>query len=447
VCLHMEEDNLPLNEIRLKIPVVNLGTFVHKVYGIVSFTQLDIDNIISNFENNELGFIPYIRYGHSKYPNAVDAEPSVGRIVELIQEGPYLFAYCEPDVPEIVGEIQQGQYRYASGEFTRNDISKRTGMPIGTTLSCIALTNAPYLPDLPENQVLSENLRPDCDGYFVLDLASIGDSTDSPVVRLSNLMSNVVSTLQPNSDNEDQSMLTSGTNNTMMSSDKEEMSNEDKENMSMGKEEMSAGKMPPELLAKMNEKKADDKLSDSWVNADQNIASFEGNTGEGMTAPKEDLQDEDAKAATSKFMSKMAVFEKMLSETLSQMSSLSSKMGEMEKENKDLKSKLSNAESQSMKFSNMITEKNLSARCDEAVAAGIPAGMVAKVAEIVRSEVGASVIKLSTGAAASLEETLFEMLSELPHNQRISYTQIGQQLSHTSADNPYKAIIDKNLNK
>jgi len=90
----------------LKIPVAKLGSWVHTVYKKVEFTQRDFDDMIRNFKNDVLGFPPYCRYGHSKYPNSVDAEPSVGEVKDLIQEGNVLYSIVEPNNDETVEEIR-----------------------------------------------------------------------------------------------------------------------------------------------------------------------------------------------------------------------------------------------------------------------------------------------------------------------------------------------------
>jgi hypothetical protein len=151
----------------LKIPVAKLGSWVHTVYKKVEFTQRDFDEMIRNFKNDVLGFPPYCRYGHSKYPNSVDAEPSVGEVKDLIQEGDVLYSIVEPNNDETVEEIRTKKYRFSSPELTRNFIDKNTGKNLGTVLTAISLTNAPFLPNLPDNQVLSINC-PDSKDFFCI---------------------------------------------------------------------------------------------------------------------------------------------------------------------------------------------------------------------------------------------------------------------------------------
>lgn len=152
----------------LRIPIARLGAWEHPTYGFVVFTQKDFNDIKKNFETNELGFEPYLRYGHSRYKGASDGEPATAFLSQVQQEGEVLFGHFEAVDPSVVDEVKQGKYRYASAELTRNAHSKRLGKgDIGTVLTAVALTNAPFVPDLPQNQVLSNN--PTDEHFFVLD--------------------------------------------------------------------------------------------------------------------------------------------------------------------------------------------------------------------------------------------------------------------------------------
>lgn len=153
----------------LKIPVARLGIWDHPVYGKVVFSQKDFDDIVRNFREDEIGFEPYLRYGHSRYPGAADGEPGTAFAHDLVQESDVLYGIFDPVTDEVVREIQTGQYRYSSAEITRNAQGKKPGRgPIGTVLSAVALTNAPYIPGLPRNQVLSNS--PVDTTFFVVDM-------------------------------------------------------------------------------------------------------------------------------------------------------------------------------------------------------------------------------------------------------------------------------------
>jgi hypothetical protein len=152
----------------LQIPIAKLGAWEHPVYKYVVFTQDDFNEIKRNFSNNEAGFEPYLRYGHSRYPGATDGEPATAFLKNIVQEGEILYGQFEAVDPTVVKEIREGKYRYSSAELTRNAHSKQIGRGnIGTLLTAVALTNAPFVPGLPQNQVLSEN--PEDIHFFVLN--------------------------------------------------------------------------------------------------------------------------------------------------------------------------------------------------------------------------------------------------------------------------------------
>ena len=152
----------------LQIPIARLGAWEHPVYRYVVFTQKDFDEIKRNFESNEAGFEPYLRYGHSRYPGATDGEPATAFLKNVVQVNDVLYGQFEAVDPTVVREIKDGKYRYSSAELTRNAHSKRMGKGgIGTLLTAVALTNAPFVPGLPQNQVLSDS--PGDIHFFVLN--------------------------------------------------------------------------------------------------------------------------------------------------------------------------------------------------------------------------------------------------------------------------------------
>jgi len=161
----------------LKIPIARLGAWEHPAYDYVWFTQKDFEDIKRNFENNEWGFEPYLRYGHARYAGAADGEPATAFLSKIQQEGDVLFGYFKAVDPTVVSEIRDGKYRYASAELTRNAHGKKIGQGrIGTVLTAVSLTNAPFVPNLPQNQVLSNNVSDE--NFFVLNMRETQEMAD-----------------------------------------------------------------------------------------------------------------------------------------------------------------------------------------------------------------------------------------------------------------------------
>jgi hypothetical protein len=147
------EDEKP----KLRLPMAKIGTYVHPKYGIVDFKQRDFDDMVENFKLGEAGFRPYLRYGHAKFPEANDAEPAIAFLERIEQEDDVLWGIFDPIKDFVVQQVDDREYVHGSAELKRHAISKRDGRPIGTLLTAHALTNAPFIPDLPYNQVLSDS--------------------------------------------------------------------------------------------------------------------------------------------------------------------------------------------------------------------------------------------------------------------------------------------------
>ena len=131
---------------RVKVPVAKLGQWKHPVYGEVSFTQEDFDEVKSNYLSNSLGFKPYLTFGHlEEEPNSTDSHRKRGDAEGFIQEGGVLYGLF--DTPDYVTEmVRKGEYQYSSGEFIRNLMDKQAGNKLGCAISRVALTNSPFIP-------------------------------------------------------------------------------------------------------------------------------------------------------------------------------------------------------------------------------------------------------------------------------------------------------------
>lgn len=144
-------------EYLLKIPVAKVGTWKHPVYTEVSFTSEDLDDILSNFNQSELGFEPPVYFGHS----AGDGTPAQGYLQKLEREGDILFGYWQVN-KEAYRLVEDEVYRYSSAEIILNLTSKATGKRIGKAIYGMALTNIPFVPDLPKIQALEHaNIKSD----------------------------------------------------------------------------------------------------------------------------------------------------------------------------------------------------------------------------------------------------------------------------------------------
>jgi hypothetical protein len=152
-----EEDNMRVIEpyeqdkrFYLKVPVAKLGEWNNIAYGKISFTQKDFEEIVKNFNNDELGFEPPIYYGHSR---GKDGHPSQGILVKLEQMGEVLFGYWEVN-KDTYRLVEDGTYRYSSAELAYDLPSKTKSEVLKVVLYGMALTNIPFIPNMPRTQAL-----------------------------------------------------------------------------------------------------------------------------------------------------------------------------------------------------------------------------------------------------------------------------------------------------
>jgi hypothetical protein len=151
----------------LKVPVAKLGEWPHPTYGTVKFDQNDFDQIQTNHLNNVLGFEPPLFLGHPTDYFAAEGAPAEAFLNELSQEEDVLFGTYEVVEEETYMDVVKGKFRYASAEIFREHKSKKSGEVVGTVLFGHALTNRPFVPDMPRVEALSETAAVNPQHFFV----------------------------------------------------------------------------------------------------------------------------------------------------------------------------------------------------------------------------------------------------------------------------------------
>lgn len=149
VCFSQEEKKY------VQLPIIKLGTYYHEAYGELKFDREVVDRVRNNLMNNELGFEPPLFYGHQE-----KSAPAKGFLQDVIfdEEDYTLYGIWETN-QTVYDQIYNGEYRYSSSEFINDFMSKRSGEPIGKVFVGMALTNKPFMPDLPRNLALSDEQR------------------------------------------------------------------------------------------------------------------------------------------------------------------------------------------------------------------------------------------------------------------------------------------------
>jgi phage I-like protein len=172
---------------KVRIPLAVTGTWV-RGSNKFSITPGDLESIVSNFRKRQNGEIN-VDYDHASEMPEVAAGgpiPSAGRIVSIDppeklganselrmanRESDSLFAthhsrsilwgWFEP-TERARTLVKNGEYRYISPAIDWGAKNKRTGKPQGATLTSVALTNRPFLEEMPQ-------IRLSDPGYSLVD--------------------------------------------------------------------------------------------------------------------------------------------------------------------------------------------------------------------------------------------------------------------------------------
>lgn len=151
------EDTSEMKLADLRVPYARLGRWKHPKYTLVEFTQEMFDQVIRNFNDKVLGRDVFIRLGHSKEETDTwGGDSSLGWVTGFVQDGDVLYAQAVPTNEEVEKKVRSKELKYSSAEYNPDFVNKETGERVGMVASAIALTNEPFIPNLPEVEVLGE---------------------------------------------------------------------------------------------------------------------------------------------------------------------------------------------------------------------------------------------------------------------------------------------------
>ena len=173
------------------VPIITLGLWDHPYYGEVTFTQNDIDELSNNFDNRAAGYEPALYVGHGS-PFDGGGRPAAGFLEVLVQNEDVLWGIYAAVDEEVYMQVKRGQYRYSSAELTQDTVHRQSGDKLGLVLTGCALTNEPFLTNMPPVRVFhnqKSTQQPLAIAYAlnhhscVLDRSdfSAADSTSKPV--------------------------------------------------------------------------------------------------------------------------------------------------------------------------------------------------------------------------------------------------------------------------
>lgn len=426
----------------LKIPVARLGRWAHPKHKVIEFTQTDFDQLKTNFSKMITGFPPYLRYGHSRFPNAVDAEASIGEIKELVQDGNVLYSINEPNNNEVIEEVRGKQYRFASPEIFRNFMDKATGQNVGTTLIALALTNAPFLPDLPENQALSMDCS-DLEDYFVLNLTIGSNLEDSEVAYSASPV------------NEPPSDCTNSTGITMIQETDMTVNAEVESTASVVPAQSSEStqqlsSLPGFLKDKDKEKNKKQEMSKDTSDSEDE----EEESKQKMSYAKPSSKEKESKkemmsqgtdntvVSASEANTELASKLEMLSSQVTQMSTTyqdqinqaNQKLSEMYAANSLLETKLRETETKTQYLSSQAYQAELRAQKQSYLEKGVFPFVVDKVFDIISSVPDTQEIRLSSGATATLKSQLEDLLDNLPNAMKADYQMYSSAATESTTE-------------
>lgn len=149
---------------KVRIPLAVTGTWV-RGSNKFSITRDDLESIVRNFRERQNGEIN-VDYDHASEMPEVAAGgpiPSAGRIVginppEAEGRRTFLWGWFEP-TERARALVKNREYRYISPAIDWGAKNKRTGKPQGATLTSVALTNRPFLEEMPQIRLSDPGYR------------------------------------------------------------------------------------------------------------------------------------------------------------------------------------------------------------------------------------------------------------------------------------------------
>lgn len=444
----------------LRVPVARMGTWYHPRYGVVSFSQQDFDDMIQNFSNDELGFPPYLRYGHDAgRAGVVDDDPKRGDVVALAQEGPILFSYVTPYDENVVEDVRTKRMQFASAELFRGAESKKDGAQIGTLLKAVSLTNAPFVPNLPAAEVLSHAAGDEL--QFILELSSTatkGDEvvttkqeTGSPAEPNENALAKLGSQLlsfvgqmfsafqaeklsQHLTPAQEVKQDTNEQSDSLTNAQGSVVDHEEDSSAAEGSGETT--NQEEQSMSDSNETETQNQEQSAEPGSETSEQVSTGNEGS-TTMPDNTLEQQQQADQLVQLSQRLAKLEEQLSVEAEEKAALKNKLTETE-------AALATTAQQAQAFSTSLASQKREQLKGQLVGEGIPPAMVEQAFSLLASM--PQEIRLSNGDMGTAEDQVASLLRALPAENRVKYGQIGQNYSTGAGDNgAYDDIVKARL--
>lgn len=174
---------------RVRVPLAVTGTWV-RGSSQFSITRGDLESIVRNFRERQNGEVN-VDYDHASEMPEVAAGgpiPSAGRIVgidppEAMGRRMILWGWFEP-TERARTLMRNREYRYISPAIDWGAKNKRTGKAQGATLTSVALTNRPFLEEMPQIRLSDPAYRLIDESAGTTDAPAGAPSTGGPMKKV-----------------------------------------------------------------------------------------------------------------------------------------------------------------------------------------------------------------------------------------------------------------------
>jgi hypothetical protein len=135
----------------LLVPHFPFGTWEHPWYGEMVFDEAVAKTAIANFELGVCAYDPGLFVGHVN----IGARPAVGFLEKMLIHDNCLWGLYAAVDEKTYMAVKRQQYRYSSMEIDMNYHNPRTRKDYGPTIVGCALTNEPFLTEMPDVRAFS----------------------------------------------------------------------------------------------------------------------------------------------------------------------------------------------------------------------------------------------------------------------------------------------------
>jgi hypothetical protein len=171
------------------VPIITLGHWSHDWYGEIDFTEADFDQLKLNFSNRAAGYEPALYVGHPEFGDG-GGRAAAGFLEVLVKVEDVLWGIFAAVDEQVYMDVKKGKYRYSSAELTPETIHRQSGLELGLVLTGCALTNEPFLTNMPPVRVFNNSSTPQKCTASLLQIAYPIHDTNCVRDNLSTKLSN-----------------------------------------------------------------------------------------------------------------------------------------------------------------------------------------------------------------------------------------------------------------